>query len=165
MARKRRRAPVSSDKRFKKYAADSGPMERWQHSGRVLEHTEIAGVFVARATESHALDHLLQARSISPEEHEAGMRFHSDFVLARIEDRVAVSFSSARGSKGDPHGKLERNHAQEAAYYRWRRALAAVHPVLQDSLIHVACIANAPSPAQLLRCRLALEKLVKFYGI
>jgi hypothetical protein len=168
MARRSRRPfryPVSTDKRFKRRVAESGTAERWQHSGRVFEYTENAGVFVARATEEHVLDRLFLLKIIDEKAHEAGLRLHQDYCVARIEARATAHYESVGGNAPDPEKRLERSEMQEAAYRRWRRALSVFKAVEQDALIHVACAGCFPTLTQAARLAPALQKLARFYGI
>jgi hypothetical protein len=66
-SRNSRRPPTASDKRFKnpRETTDTGPRERWQHSGRVLEFTEKAGI-MRDAVISIACHDLLPAPRMMP---------------------------------------------------------------------------------------------------
>jgi len=165
MTKKRRRAPVSSDKRFKRVVPDSGPVQRWQHSGRVFEPTENAGIVVARATEEHVLDRLHVLGILNAQCREAGLKWQQDYVLARMEDRVTASYASTRGGGMDPETRLLRSDAQEAAYKRWRAALMALSLAERDVALHVACIGFAPALNHLARLKTALQKLASHYGL
>lgn len=166
MAKKIRRSPVSSDKRFKQRGgSDYGTQERWQHSGRTLEFTETAGVFAARASEEHILDHLLLLKMLDEAAREAGLKLHHDYTMARIETRITASYASVRGSKGDPEARCMRSDVEEAAYQRWRNALRAVPTEFRDVVIHVACIGHAPATMQLPKLQRGLFQLAKFYGL
>jgi hypothetical protein len=166
MARKSRRTPVSRDKRFKQHnASDFGSHERWQHSGRTLEYTENAGVFAARASETHILDHLVLMKLVDEAARDAGLKLHHDYHLAGIETRLTASYSSTGQSQADAEARLLRNDAQEAAYQRWRNALRAMPPQSRDVVIHVACIGHAPSLLQMTRLRDGLFQLARFYGL
>jgi hypothetical protein len=165
MAKKRRRAPVASDKRFKRVPADGGPPERWQHSGRTIEYTDQAGIFVARASEEHMLDTLLLLRVITEREREAGLKLCDDYVQAKIEERVTASYNSVRTQRSDAESRITRNEMQEAAYTRWRKALAGVEARAQNALIHVCCCGHPPNTAQFAFFKLGLDRLCAYYGI
>ncbi len=95
MPSKSRRRPVSTDRRFRKQpnAADHGPPERWQHSGRLLEITERRGVLAARVTEEHVIDILLLRG-----------------VLSKTQGTAAIKFKlglSARRSRRAYHGGIQ----------------------------------------------------------
>lgn len=165
MARKSRRAPVSRDKRFKRLSgSDLGPCERWQHSGRALEFTESAGVFAARATEEHVLDRLVLLGLADEKAREAGLKLHQDYVLARISERVTASYSPVR-SRGGDSPRFERSTHEEAAYQRWRKALAGVELSMRDVTIHVCCLGHLPELRQLARLAEGLRQLARYYGL
>jgi hypothetical protein len=156
---------VSRDKRFRpRPLCDHGPPERWQHTGRTLEYTEDAGIFAARASEEHVLDKLVLMHIVDEPAREAGLKLRHDYLMARIEERIAASYSSVRVG-GDPQRRLERNAAQEAAYQRWRSGLAATPVPTRDVLVHVCCVGHAPALAQLARLVLGLKHLAKYYGL
>jgi hypothetical protein len=163
MPKKPRRPPVSTENRFKKTVADMGPAERWQHTGRTLEYTEQAGVLAARATEEHVLDRLKWLRIIDAAEWEAGLKLQEDYADARLSGRTGASYSGMRGEA--VHGEFMRNTAQEAAYQRWRRAVRALPPSMQDCVIHTACAGMYPAPLQLAAVKCGLRKLAHHYGI
>lgn len=165
MARKRSRPPVTRDKRFKRSPADSAPPERWQHSGREWLASDAPGHYVARALESHALDRLHLAGFIAPGEKDAALRLQEDFLQARVAGRVTASYAGARTDVHDPEARFLRSPSEEAAYRRWRRALADLPVRAQDIVIHVACLGNLPAPAQLGWLRLALRRLIRHYGL
>ncbi|HVY12544.1 MAG TPA: DUF6456 domain-containing protein [Alphaproteobacteria bacterium] len=167
MPKKPRRPPVSRDKRFKKqsHGPDFGPAERWQHSARIMEFTENAGVFAARAQHQHVLDRLVALRFIDAPQREAGLKLHSAGHTARIMESVSASLSAVRMGAGDPERRLQRNAAQEAAYASFRRALAAVPAEARDVVIHVACLDCWPGVEQLARLKDGLASLAKHYGI
>jgi hypothetical protein len=164
MARKTRRPPVSRDKRFRKNtSSDSGPPERWQHSGSAIELTETAGVFAVRALHEHVLDRLLPL--IGERAREAGLKLHEDYHLARIEEKIGASLSPVRGVKRDPQERLERSAMQEAAYMRWRKGLAVLPLTVRDVAIHVCCVGCAPKLEQLGSLKDALLRLARHYGM
>lgn len=166
MARKVKRSPVARDKRFKRpVSGESGPPELWQHTGRVWEYTETAGVFAARATEEHVLDHLLLMKLVKPEYREAGLKFHHDYMVARIEERVTASYASVRVAGRSSEARFERNDAQEAAYQRWRNALKPIPMHARDVLVHVCCVGILPRTAQLPALVTGLFHLSKYYGL
>jgi Domain of unknown function (DUF6456) len=166
MARKVRRSPVSRDKRFKqRTSSDFGSNERWQHSGRTLEYTEIAGVFAVKATETHILDTLLLMKMIEEVWRDAGLKLHHDYHLANIESRITANYVSVRSTPADAESRLMRSELQEAAYQRWRNALGALDAPCRDSVIHVTCVGCAPSLMQLNALRHGLVQLANYYGL
>jgi hypothetical protein len=72
-----RRQPVSSNRRFRKKspAFDYGAPERWQHSGRILLHTEKAGVLAGRAIEEHIIDIMVTRGLLTSLQSEAAFIF------------------------------------------------------------------------------------------
>jgi hypothetical protein len=163
MARKYRRPPVASDKRFKRIRADSGPPERWQHSNRSVEFTEDAGVFAARSCQEHILDRLVLLGLITEDGREAGLKLHRDYNIARVEEAVSMSFSPVRVRSGDPQRRLERSEAEEAAYRRWRLALKPLSSLSRDVVIHVACVGCCPALEQLGKLKQGLGRLATYY--
>ncbi|NDE91309.1 MAG: hypothetical protein EB059_09290, partial [Alphaproteobacteria bacterium] len=153
-------------KRFKqRCASDFGTDERWQHSGRTLEYTEIAGIFAARASEEHILDHLVLMKLLDESARAAGLKLHHDYHVAQIEGRVVASYVSVRSAPGDAEARLMRSDVQEAAYMRWRNALRAVPAAMRDIVIHVCCIGHAPRVMQLVKLKEGLFQLARFYGL
>ncbi|MGB4102144.1 MAG: DUF6456 domain-containing protein [Alphaproteobacteria bacterium] len=120
-------------------AADYGPRERWQHTGRALELTEQAGVLAARATEENMLDRLLLRRVIDWRGREAGLRLKVDYQAAHLENRIIASYNAARGMNAGGYQSYERSEAEEAAYGRWRRALLAVTIYERHAVLDVCC--------------------------
>lgn len=166
MAKKSRRSPVSRDKRFKQRSiSDFGTNERWQHSARTLEYTDTAGVFAARASQTHILDLLMDMNMVDGPAREAGLKLHSDYQFAGIEARITANYSSVRGSARDAEARLLRNEIEEAAYQRWRHALKAIALPARDIVIHVTCIGYAPDVMQIVRLREGLFQLARHYGL
>ncbi len=166
MARKYRRPPVARDRRFKKAGhADHGPPERWTHGPRALEFTEDAGVFAARALHPHVLDKLCALKLVTPAGREAGLKLHQDYVIAHVEAPVSAAWGPPKGAARDPERRFERRPAQEAAYRRWRKALAALPVETRNVVVHVACAAGWPDLHHLARMHKGLTALAKHYGI
>jgi hypothetical protein len=97
---KSRRRPVSTDKRFrKKNNGDYGTPERWQHSGRILEMTERAGILAARVTEEHIVDVLVLRGLLDRSQSDAAFRLKLDFqpsaVTIRNAARLIISVAAA----------------------------------------------------------------------
>lgn len=163
MAKKTRRSPVSTDKRFKKTPADNGPTERWQHGARTLEYTEEAGVFAARALDDHVLDRLFMLRQIDASMREAGLRLFADYTGACIAARVGAAYSGLRSDHYS--GGFERNEVEEKAYRRWRDALAVLRTDMRALMIQTACDGLYPAPIDLMRVQKALRQLALHYRI
>ena len=162
-----RRAPVASDRRFRlsRNSADHGTAERWQHSGRMLEITERAGVLAARALEENVLDVLVVRRWISATQREAALRFKLDYHAAGLEARLTSSYNPMRVAFS-PFGPWdERSDAEEAAYQRWRKAVRAMGTPVSDMVITVVCHDRIPLQRRAVILQAGLEKLVKWYGM
>ncbi|MDR3425335.1 MAG: DUF6456 domain-containing protein [Alphaproteobacteria bacterium] len=165
MASRSRRAPVSSDKRFRKISSggDHGTPERWQHSGRALELTDSAGVLAARATEEHILDVLAMKRLLSQLQVEAGLRLKADYHAAAIAAHVTGSYSGAARARDFFYAAPERTDAQEAAYRRWKKAVCELGQPYSHAVIATVCHDEAPLPRDLPALQDGLEKLVAWY--
>lgn len=162
-----RRPPVRSDRRFRKRSAapDYGPKERWQHSGRVLELTERAGVLAARATEEHIVDILLLRGVIDAPQREAALKFKLDYQRAALSAHVTGSYSLTRHGRDFFRYERERNDLEEAAYQRWRNAIRELGLALSGVMIAVVCHDLSPTPCDIAALQKGLEKLVKWYGL
>ncbi len=162
-----RREPVATDRRLRHRlaAVDHGPAERWQHSGRVMELTEQAGVLAVRATEEHALDVLVLRAWISSAQREAALRFRADYHYAGMEARVVGSYNPARTSFSPFGGWDERSDAEEAAYQRWRSAMRAMGAANSDVVVTVACHDQMPGLRQAPLLKAGLDRLVKHYRL
>lgn len=153
----------NASKPFK--GADYGPMERWNHSGRMLEPTERAGILVARALEESLLDILVLRHVISSAQREAAFRFREDFQAAGLAARLAGSYSAVR-TVFSPFGPWdERTDAEEAAYQRWRKALHAIGLTYSDVVMTVVCYDCLLELNRVPGLRAGLNKLAKWYGI
>ena len=146
------------------WLADHGAVERWQHSGRVLEETDQAGVLAARVLEEHGLDRLVLARVIDGVMRDAGLRLRADYQVARMESRVTASYNASRGTRQGGYVEYERGDVEEAAYQRWRKA---VHALGKDSglVLAVCCYDLMPRAANLPQLRRGLARLAAIYGI
>jgi hypothetical protein len=145
-------------------AADHGPRERWQHSGRIFEVTEQAGQCTARVTEEHCLDHWVLAGWLAAEERDAGMRLRADYQAARLENRIIASYSVTRGLNAGGYQAYERDEVEEAAYRRWRdavKAMAAYGTLVLDACCHD----HAPSKQNAVALRRGLSLLRRWYRI
>jgi hypothetical protein len=165
MTSRTRRAPVSRDKRFRKTAAggDHGTPERWQHSGRVLELTDRAGILAARATEEHILDVLAMRRLLNEIQVEAGLRFKADYHAAAIAAHVTGSYSGMSNARDFFRGEYERSDTQEAAYKRWKNAVRELGQRHGAAVIATVCHDAPPLPRDLLVLQERLEKLIVLY--
>lgn len=139
-----RRAPVSSDKRFRRnktvQVADHGTAERWQHGARDWVATEVAGMTAARAAEECALDSLHRAGVIDTAAHDAGLRLRGDFEAGRVGPRLAGSYSPWSALHLPAQAREDRSPAQERAYRRWSQAIQAVGPQPSPAVVSVCCM-------------------------
>ncbi|MDD5585611.1 MAG: DUF6456 domain-containing protein [Alphaproteobacteria bacterium] len=160
-----RRRPVSTDRRFRNASpnADYGPAERWQHTARLLEFTERAGVLAARAAEENVVDVLLLRRWINATQREAALRFKRDYHIAGLEARLSGSYNPLRVAFS-PFGPWdERSDAEEAAYQRWRNAVRALGAPSSDLVVTIVCYDRMPVRQFAARLQEGLDKLAKWY--
>ncbi len=163
----RRRAPVSTDKRFRKCLrdCDTGTPERWQHSGRALECTDTPGILVARATEEHVLDVLALRSLLDGFQLKAGMRFKADYHDAALSAHVTGSYSGMSNMRDFFRIEHERSDAQERAYRRWKKAVRELGARHGSVVIDTVCYDAAPLPRDIPALQDGLEKLVAWYGM
>lgn len=146
--------------------ADHGPKERWQHAGRTLQVTEMAGVLAARVSEENGLDRALAAGQVDAVMHEAGLMLRADYQAAQVEQRIIASYSAARVSRVGGYHEPERSDAEERAYQRWRRALQAVDLMEGRVLLSACCQEQMPqTPAGWHYLRRGLGRLIGYYGL
>ncbi len=150
--------------RTPKAGIDTGPRERWQHSGRLLKATECPGVVVACVMDEHVLDFLNARRLVSDEQRTAGLRLAADYRGAGLAARVGGSYSPLRGAF-NPFDGDDRTDAQEAAYQRWCKAVQAVPVAGRDRVISVACENQMPLLRTLPILTDGLAALVRWYGL
>jgi hypothetical protein len=167
MSSRPRRQPVSSDRRFRKKseAADYGPAERWQHSGRILEVTEHAGVLAARVSEEHIIDIMVARNLVSEAQREAALKFKLDYQRAALAAHVTASYSAVRSSQDPFRGERERNDFEEAAYRRWRHAVRELGMLLSGIVISTVCHDLLPTPKDMPALQRGLTVLTDWYKI
>jgi len=160
-----RREPVATDRRFRtnRIPADHGPQERWQHSSRMMEPTEKAGVLAARALEECVLDIFVARGLIAAVHREAALRLRSDYQAAGLTVRVIGSYNPARSSFSPFGAWNERTEKEEAAYQRWRNAVRAIGIQFSDAVMTVACHDRMPGEQGMRDMKAGLAKLVKWY--
>jgi hypothetical protein len=165
MVSRSRRAPVATDKRFRKIpgGGDHGTPERWQHSGRTLELTDRAGVLAARATEEHILDILALRQLLNILQVEAGLRFKADYHTAAIAAHVTSGYNSMSNARDFFYREYERSEAQEAAYRRWKNAVRELGARISSAVITTVCYDAPPLPRDLPALQEGLEKLALWY--
>jgi len=167
------RRPVSSDLRFKlspsradaSFSPDLGPVQRWQHAGRILEPTRAKGGLRARAMEESVLDALTLRRVLSPLQRQAGLRLRADFLAAGMGAHLAASYNPASVVFSVDGAFRDRSDREEEAYQRWRIAVKAVGGALVDVIVSVACCDEAPAPEHEAFLKIGLAKLVLHYGL
>ncbi|MDD3182369.1 MAG: DUF6456 domain-containing protein [Alphaproteobacteria bacterium] len=176
---KSRRTPVSSDRRLKENAMrlsleslgessfipDFGPPERWQHAGRTIEVTDLAGSVASRTVEECVLDILYLQQHITKQHLHAALRFKSDFLEADMGAHLTGSYNPARVITSYYAGCDDRNEQQELAYRRWRGAVEAVGDMLCDCIITVVCHDIPPNPMHILPLQMGLVQLAAYYKI
>jgi hypothetical protein len=162
-----RRRPVATDKRFRKQAAsaDHGPPERWQHSGRVLQLTEKAGILAARATEEHVIDVMVMKGVLDQSQSDAAFRLKLDFQRAGLAASTTSRYSPECGTTDFFLGKRDRSATEEAAYRRWRYAVRELGLGLSCAVIATVCHDETPDEAELPLLQKGLDRLVDWYGL
>ena len=167
MASRSRRAPVSTDKRFRKLTGggDHGTSERWQHAGRVLEMTDRAGILASRVTEEHILDVLAMRRLLNAVQVEAGLRFKADYHAAALAAHVTGNYSGMSSTRGYFRGEYERTDAQEAAYRRWKNAVKELGTRHSAAVVATLCHDAPPLPQDVPILQDGLKRLAVWYGM
>ncbi len=150
--------------KIKKSAPDHGPSERWQHTGRLLEPSERAGVLTARVLETDVLDRLVLARVIADRHRQAALRLRADFQAAGLSAHLVSGYSSVRTEFSFYGGWDERSEKEEKAYARWRRAVSAMGQVFSGTVLSVVCYDEALPSAKHVLLLAGLAKLTKWYG-
>lgn len=161
-----RRPPKPADKRqnVRSSSGNHGSSERWQHSGRVFEMTDNAGIWAARAIDADILDRLVMMNVIAPRHRDAALRFRADFHAAGMSAHVTGSYNPARSSFSVFGGWDERTDAEESAYRRWRRALQAMGSMFSDYVVSIVCYDETPSAEKLVLITAGLIKLSRWYA-
>ena len=146
------RRPVSSDLRYRNdpFPHDTGPDERWQHSGRLYQITSRAGVLAVQASEECVIDVLLFQGHLTEVQHKAALRFRGDYFDAGLMPHLTASYSAVRVSGAYFVRASGRSDEQEDAYSRWREAIAALDLLFRDSVITVACLDITPNRVHLM---------------
>lgn len=145
---------------------DYGPPERWQHTARTYELTEVDGTrLAAKAAEECVLDALLLATRIDDAQHEAGMLLRKAYIRAKVEAPRTARYSAAPRQKAGTFRGFERNAREEAAYKEWRAALLAVPLHSVELVVTVCCCDIPPRAAQLPVLRETLQDLARYYRL
>ena len=143
--------------------SDFGPTERWQHSGRVLEATETAGVFRVRATGACALDVLVAGGVITAAERAAALRLKKDFVAAGLAPHIVGHYDSGFTFFTVDLARYQRSDKQEAAYTSWRDAIKSLHAMIANVMVSVVCCDETPRAEQLPHLRIGMKRLLDYY--
>lgn len=166
MARITARRPVATDKRFRPKIAggDHGTTERWQHTARLLEPTDRAGIWASRAAEEHALDSLVLCGLLDRLLADAGLRLKEDFHMADLGAHLTGGYSGQPRATG-AYCEHERSDAEEAAYGRWRKAVMAMGARDGALVLAVVCYDAPPVAKDLYLLRQGLTRLAAWYGM
>ncbi len=165
MASYARRRAATTNRKLRKFCAgaDHGTPERWQHSGCTFEVTDRAGILAARATEEHILDVLGLKLLLTALQIEAGLKFKADYHAAAIASRVTGSYSGIASKRDFFRVEHERSESEEAAYDRWRAAVAEMGLNASAAVISTVCCDAPPKPRDIPLLRSGLEKLAAWY--
>jgi len=160
---KKRRSPVSSDKRFKKnkgFSFDSYK-ERLQHSEYKLERTDNISVALKILNDT-VLDILESKKIIDEKQFSAGIRFRSDFYSGDVAARVLGSYSGMRNDTNF-YKEHEKSENQELAYERWRKAVKELGLMHGKLVISSICYEKMPLYKEIEALQEGLTKLAKVY--
>jgi len=162
---KHSKTPPISAVHFKKTnnMPDYGTAERWQHSGRILELTDQAGLCAARALDGDILDRLVLKGVITARHRDSALRFRSDFQDAGMGAHLVSSYNPVRSGFSVFGGWDERSDAQEEAYTRWRKGVQAMGPMFSDFVISIVCYDETPAEQRLVLLTAGLVNLTKWY--
>jgi len=147
------------------FIPDCGPAERWQHSGRLIEITDAAGILASRASEECVLDTLHLQGHLTQRLLAAALRLRRDYIGADLGAHLVASYNPARVATSYYAGCDDRSDLQEEAYQRWRAAVVAIGDLLSDVVVTVACHDIMPSEAHVLSLQIGLIRLARFYRI
>ncbi|MEM1399172.1 MAG: DUF6456 domain-containing protein [Pseudomonadota bacterium] len=159
-----RRRQRKDKKRAKKRDIDL-PELRWrgQHGDDiVVEETMAAGQRRRRVETVLLLDRYHKRRLIDDQCYEAGIRFRSEWTSAGRQPSITARYEEAVSCGGVEDFSAGR----EAAYRRFRRAIAAVGPIANNEVVDV-CLMDRPagSEARMEIARRGLRVLAIHYGI
>lgn len=158
-------AQAQGDVGLRRFAtSDFGPPERWQHSGRVVEPTEEAGVFRVRATEECVLDYLALHGVLNRAECIAGLHLKRDFLDAGLAAQIVAKYDRCYTFLTVEAALRERTVQQEAAYQRWRSAIKSLkNNLIVNALISVVCCDEMPREEHHAFIKLGLTRLEIYY--
>ena len=144
---------------------DCGPLQRWQHAGRMLHLTEYGNGLAARVSEEHVMDVLVMKGILTDTQCKAAFKLKRDFKNAGLDAHVTGSYSPVRTKIDWPSGAPERTDAQEAAYRRWRDAVREMGLRFSNVVLETACHDCMPSRADVLALQQGLDSLVRWYRL
>ena len=161
-ARGRRATPELPPLRWRGQHGDSIVEER-------VEEPRQAGQRRRRVETVLLLDRYRKRRLIDDRCYQAGLRLRADWTAAgrqpQVTGRYEQRISGAR-RRGPGDGPESFSEGREAAYRRFRRALAAVGPIASDEVIDVCLMDRAAgSEARMEIARRGLAVLAGFYGL
>jgi hypothetical protein len=113
--------------------ADHGPPERGQHDALLPHATETAGIVGKRVKHECRLDWYLDKCSIEDRQHEAGLRFRRDWLLAVAMQRTIGTYEPRIS------GGQDFTTAQLAARRRLGRAMTCLGRDVAPIVVDVCC--------------------------
>jgi uncharacterized protein DUF6456 len=155
MAKARRAARAAAP------AADHGTAERARHGELVSRETMVAGITGKRVKHECRLDWYWDKGSIVDRQHEAGLRFRSDWHFATAAPSVVGAYG-ARISR--IAGRQDFAEGQLAARRRMAAAMALLGRDLAAIVVDVCCFDNWAS-GRLPSLREGLGILADHYGL
>lgn len=146
-------------KRRRTVAADLGPAERAQHGDLAARATEVAGITGRRVKHECRLDWYQDKASLDDRQHDAGLRFRRDWLVATAPPKLIGTYGPRLGATGQDFREM-----QLAARRRVGRALLTLGDELGAVVIAV-CGFDEWASGRLPRLREALTLLADHYGI
>jgi hypothetical protein len=150
---------MKSTKRRRSVAADFGPAERAQHGELAPRATEVAGVVGRRVRHECRLDWYQDKASLDDRQHDAGLRFRRDWLVATAPPKLTGTYGQRLGATGQDFREM-----QLIARRRVGKALLALGDELGAVIIAV-CGFDEWASGRLPRLREALTLLADHYGI
>jgi hypothetical protein len=140
-------------------AADLGPAERAQHGALVPHATETAGIVGRRVRHECRLDWYQDKASLDDRQHEAGLRFRRDWLVANAPPKLTGTYGPRLGATGQDFHEM-----QLAARRRVGSALLALGDE-RGAVVIAVCGFDEWASGRLPRLREALTLLADHYGI
>ncbi|MBV8549370.1 MAG: hypothetical protein JO126_07940 [Alphaproteobacteria bacterium] len=143
-----------------------GPIERWQHTGRLLVRPTPDAGAIAKAAEEHVVDIMVTKGLLTETQSEAAMRLKADFQMAGLAIRTIGRYAPRLDDQPNHNrGRPDRSDAAEAAYRRWRHAVEEIGGRAGTTVVDAACFDKMPSLSGIALLQEGLEKLVDWYGL